>query len=160
MRNLSSSKAGSSSKIPCLGCYMTVCFKTQKKILSFGLSFKLIVQHYQEPVSLKSRCCSDKSFLYILVSPSQSLHIAVGFMDEVDTASKRGSRTPCGRGEWVCLLWTGIRSRVRPNPQTGNDQVTRLCKVEDVWVRTELLLRHKALGSHRHLLLRLLLVAL
>lgn len=102
MRNLSSSKAGSRSKIPCLGCYMTVCFKTQNKILLFGLSFKLLVKHRQECVSLKSRWCSDKSFPYIFASPSQSLHVAVGFKDEVDVVLKRGWKMPCGRGGRVC----------------------------------------------------------
>lgn len=90
MRNLNSSKAGSSSKIPCLGWYMTVCFKTQNRILPFGLSFKLLVKHRRERVSLKSRRCSDKSFLYIFASPSQSLYIAAGFKNEVDVVLKRG----------------------------------------------------------------------
>lgn len=113
MRNLNSSRAGSSSEIPCLGCYMTVCFKTENKILPFGLSFKFLVKHRQECVSLKSGCCSDKSFPYIFASPSQR-YIAAGFKDEVDMVLKKGWKTPRGRREQVHLLWTSCRSRIRP----------------------------------------------
>lgn len=97
MRNLNSSRAGSSSKVPCLGCCMAVCFKPQNKTLPFGLSFRLLIKHCQECVSLKSRCCSDKSFPHVFVSPSQSLYVAAGFKDEVDTVLKRGWKMPCGR---------------------------------------------------------------
>jgi len=114
MRKPNSSKAGSSSKIPCLGCYMTVCLQTQNKILPFGLSFKLLVKHCDERVSLKSRCCSGKSFLYIFASPSQSLYVAAGFKDKADMVLKRGWKMAHGRGEWVHLLRTTCRIRIRP----------------------------------------------
>lgn len=160
MRNLSSSRAGSSSKVPCLGCYMAVCFKPQNKTLPFGLSFRLLIKHCQECVSLRGRCCSDKSFPHVFVSPSQSLCVAAGFKDEADVVLKRGWKMPCGRAGSVC-------SRPAPGagsgsdaalglvwlyPWTCNGQVTKLCTI-----RTQGRLGqsscagHKALGSHQHL---------
>lgn len=119
MRNFNSSRAGSCSEVPCLGCYMAVCFKPQNKTLPFGLSFRLLIKRCQERVSLKSRCCSDKSFPHVFVSPSQSLYAAAGFKDEVDVVLKRGWKMPCGRGEWVCLLQTSCRSRIGPCSGNG-----------------------------------------